>query len=151
MSFLLLLVASPCKFNESVVLLFFLLCSILSEFCPICLQDCCLCFFIAIHDLSQRFCLQRKDQTYLHWGNTEFQSVFQCAFIVQLLLAVGNNSGRGTFIKAIRIILLLPFLSFLLSLYTLEIIISHSTCLYTYTLTFFIGYIKLFSPMCMNP
>lgn len=103
---------------------------------------------LVIHNPFQRFCLQRKDQTYLHWGNTEFQSVFQCVFIVQLLSAVGNNSGRGTFIKAIRIILLLPFLSFLLSL---EIIISHSTCLYTYTFTFFIGYIKPFSPMCMNP
>lgn len=88
---------------------------------------------------------------HLRQGNTEFQSVFQCVFVVQLLLAVGNNSGRGTFIKAVRIILLLLFLSFLLSLYNLEIIISYSTCLYTYTFTFFIGYIKPFSPMCMNP
>lgn len=105
---------------------------------------------LVIHNPFQRLGLQRKDQTYLHWGNTEFQSVFQCASIFQLLSAVGNNSGRGTSIKTIRIILLLPFLSFL-SLYSLEIIISHSTCLYTYTFTFFIGHIKPFSPMCMNP
>jgi len=88
---------------------------------------------------------------HLHEGNAEFQSVFQCVFIVPLLLAVGNNSGRGTFIEAIRIILLLLFLSFLLSLYSLEVIINYSTCLYIYTVTFFIGYIKPFSPMCMNP
>lgn len=151
MSFLLLL-ASPCKFNESVVLPFFLLNLILLNFVPFICRAVAFGFLLlVIHNTSQRFCLQRKDQTHLHWGNTEFQSVFQCVFIVQLLLAVGNNSARGTFIKAIRIILLLPFLSFLLSLYSLEIIINHSTCLYTYTFTFFIGYIKPFSPMCMNP